>query len=157
MERKHHCFVCNNRGRLRDGSQCPLCSLLFKSNPISSARDWASSLDIEDRVVRDPMRFREFDKPWDQSGAVPYTRLREAADAAVLKDLRTVQQKLVSIAARNAEQRSEYHMQAKTLEKHSETKDLAAFITSGYQALRRAWLLIEKTEGMVSDRISALE
>jgi DNA repair ATPase RecN len=71
--------------------------------------------------------------------------------------LKEVQEKLISIAARNAEQRAEFHSIAGILDKYRDTKDIAQFISDSYHGLRKAWLLIEKTERMVALRIDTLK
>jgi len=148
----HICLICNGKGKDSQGKPCGLCRLKWNSTRITKREDLLNKLDLATVVRHDPLAFGEFERGWDLESDQASANLTEIVKPTVPlnKMLVDMQNKLVSIAARNAEQRAEFHMQAKTLEKYPETKHIAKFITESYQGLRKAWLLIEKTERMVA-------
>lgn len=153
MAGEHICLICNGSGKTKTGD-CPLCRLKWKSNRITDRDDLLNRIDVATVVKDDPLKFLQFDRGWDLESKDASANLVEAADT--LTTLKEIRERLISIAARNAEQRAEYHRLAGVLEKYKETKDIAKFITEAYQKLRRAWLIIEKTENMLSARIDQL-
>ena len=154
----HICLICNGTGKNSDGKPCGLCSIKWNSTRITCREQLHKLLDTARVVRHDYLKFGEFEKGWDLESDQKEGNLTEVGKPQDLRTILTnIQNQLVSIASRNAEQRAEYHKIAGVLEKHRETKDIAKFITDSYQRLRRSWLLIEETERKVSDKLEALQ
>ena len=154
MEGKHICLICNGTGKTSNG-ECPLCKLKWSSTRITRREELQDLIGVAKVVKNDPMKFAEFDRGWDLESNQQVSNLSEAKD--MLEVLKETRERLVSIAARNAEQRAEYHGIAGVLEKYPQTKEIGKFITDAYHKLRRSWLIIEKTEEMLSATIAGLE
>lgn len=154
----HICLICNGTGKERSGKPCRLCSLKWKTNRITKREEINKMLSFSKVVRGNYLDFSDVDCGWDLESNQLNANLIEVGQQLPLKQmLVNVQNQLISIAARNAEQRAEYHKIAGTLEKYRETKDIAKFITDSYQKLRRSWLLIEKTERMIAAKLEALD
>lgn len=154
----HICLICNGTGKDYQSRPCGLCSLKWKSTRITK-REEILNYATKGLIVGDPTTSMEgFDKGWDLESHQRFANLMEAKkDKPLTTILSEMQEKLISIASRNAEQRAEYHSLAKELERHKETKDIAKFISDAYHGLRKAWLVIEKTERMVAQKIEELK
>ena len=139
---KHLCFVCGNKGTLQSGKPCPLCRLQRSTRMQSWGDTKKIGYDPSEYITQDPLSFKMFEGVTDPK--------------ALGTDLREANQKLITIAARIAEQRVAYLQVSKDLSQYQETRDIAEYIEKAYHKMRSAWLLIEKTQRMVDDRIDAL-
>lgn len=158
MGANHICLICNGTGKDSQKRPCGLCSLKWKSTRITKREDLANFMEPNSFITHDPCSFNGYEKGWDLESNQAEANLFEAGKEKPLPILlKEIQEKLISIAARNAEQRAEFHSIAGVLEKYKETKDIAKFISDSYHGLRKAWLLIEKTERMVAERTENLK
>ena len=154
MAVKHICVICGNKGRLRDGKKCPLCGLVHSTRRIFSPKELADIISPDEVIVGNPLT----DFPGEQEDFFYESRedLKETDSNILRSVLREKNRKLVSIAARIAEQRAAYLKLSRELSKYPETRDIAGYIEKAYHKMRSSWLLIEKTQEMVSRRLTEL-